>query len=167
MNFLNKHEILTPCQFGFRKNYSTYMAAVNFCDQISQGIDNNLSSVGIFIDLSKAFDPINHRILLQKLYAYGVRGCAHAWFTSYLSNRPHYVTRNGEDSSLLLSNMGVPQGSILGPLLFLIYINDICNSSLDAQFYLFAIDTTVLFQNKKLTTVLEKAQQVFSHMLNG
>ena len=96
---------------------------------ISSAIDNQEYTVGIFIDLSKAFDTVDHCILLEKLEHYGIRGSALNWFASYLSGRSQFVDFNGYHSSTCQIRCGVPQGSILGPLLFLIYINDICNVS--------------------------------------
>ena len=95
------------------------------------------------MDLSKAFDTLNHDILLKKLEVYGIRGVTLSWFSDYLSNRQQYVDFNGKSSNLLSINCGVPQGSILGPLLFLLYINDIINSTPFLSFILFADDTNI------------------------
>ena len=106
--------------------------------------------VGVFIDLQKAFDTVNHSILLQKLEHYGIRGVALDWFTSYLSGRRQYVSVNGHTSAKLEITCGVPQGSVLGPLLFLIYINDLLNVSKYLSFYLFADDTNIYFKSHDL-----------------
>ena len=102
--------------------------------------------MGLFIDLSKAFDTVNHDILLAKLEFYGVRGVALQWFKSYLSCRTQFVQYNGYNSSSKYIKCGVPQGSILGPLLFLLYINDLCNVSKALDFILFADDTNIFFR---------------------
>jgi len=106
------------------------------CNKISDAMNNNKYSIGIFIDLSKAFDTINHKILLGKLEHYGIRGLTLQWFMNYLSDRQQYVHYNNVSYNLKPISCGVPQGSILGPLLFLFYVNDIVNSpKLPAQKY--------------------------------
>ena len=107
-----------------------------------------MSSVGVYLDFSKAFDNVDHLILLQKLYHYGVRGCAHDWFTSYLSNRSQFVSYNGVKSNLNNVKCGVPQGSILGPLLFLLYINDLSFACKRTFPVLFADDSNLFLSGK-------------------
>ena len=124
MSYLITYKILSDNQFGFRKHHSTKYALALLYDKISSSIDKQESSVGLFIDLSKAFNTVDHQILLNKLYHYGIRSIAFNWFSSYLSNRQQYVQYNGVNSSRHCIKCGVPQGSILGPLLFLVYIND-------------------------------------------
>ena len=150
MSYLTKNDILSQSQFGFRANHSSHMALIELYNKITTAIDKDEFSIGIFIDLSKAFDTINHHILLTKLAHYGIRGISLKWFTSYLENRKQYVSVNGTDSSLSATVCGVPQGSILGPLLFLLYINDIMNCSDLLYFILFADDTNLFYSSKDL-----------------
>ena len=126
-DFLSNNDILFNNQFGFRKNLSTSLALMQITERIRKSIDNKKFGCGIYIDLSKAFDTVNHEILLKKLEHYGVRGSSLNWFRSYLCNRKQYVFLNGESSSLETLTCGVPQGSVLGPLLFLICIHDLQN----------------------------------------
>ena len=146
--YLDKYHMLNTNQFGFRKNCSTSMAVINMLEKITKALDEKLYTIGIFIDLSKAFDTVNHQILLSKLSHYGIRGVALDWFNSYLCNRFQYVAINHVVSSRQKIFCGVPHGSILGPILFLLYINDITASSSLLQFVLFADDTNLFYCNK-------------------
>ena len=151
LSYLHNIDILCKNQFGFRKKHSAYMALIDMYDKISLAIDKNESSIGIFIDLSKAFDTLDHNILLKKLEHYGIRGKALDWFKSYLYNRKQCVASlNGVMSDFKSVIYGVPQGSILGPLLFILYINDIANCSVCLMFILFADDTNLFFSCKDL-----------------
>ena len=107
--FLNQSQIISEVQYGFRKKYSTYMALINLIDKISSGTDSNTFNIGIFIDLSKAFDTIDHNILFQKLNCYGIRGHILTWFRSYLEHRTQYVTYNNVNSNHKTVMCGVPR----------------------------------------------------------
>ena len=145
-------------QYGFRQNRSTEHAIINFADKITTAIDQGKFSVGIFLDLSKAFDTINHRILIRKLDHYGIRGVAKKWFENYLCNRKQLVKYNGVKSEEMTITSGVPQGSVLGPLLFLLYINDIQYCSKLVSIILFADDTNILYSDACLETLNEILQ---------
>ena len=116
-----------------------------FALKIAKGFENNCISLGVFLDLSKAFDTINHNILLQKLNYYDIRGTTLNWFCSYLTNRNQYTKIDCCSSSLNNITCGVPQGSFFGPLLFSLYINDICYASTVLSFILFADDTNIIY----------------------
>jgi hypothetical protein len=130
-------------QYGFRDEHSTEYAAYELIDKLIQDLDKKETPVSIFLDLSKAFDTLDHSILLDKLQHYGVNGTALKLLTSYLENRKQYVDIDGTKSEIRSITTGVPQGSILGPLLFIIYINDIANASKLFNFIIYADDTTL------------------------
>ena len=136
--FMDKNKLLYPRQFGFRSKLSPIHALSDFTEMIRD--NSNLDICCILLDLQKAFDTINHEFLLYKLEAYGVRGVCLDWFTSYQSKRSQCVSINGKVSTPLLIDCGVPQGSILGPLLFIIYVNDFPNSCKNIIPFLFADD---------------------------
>lgn len=142
----DKNKVLSNHQYGFRKNRSTEHAVVELTDKISKAINEGKYTIGIFLDLSKAFDTVNHEILLKKLQ-HGIRGVSQKWFRSCLNERKQIVKYNQYRSNEMTITTGVPQGSILGPLLFLLYINDIENCSTIMSFVLYADDTNAFYSN--------------------
>jgi hypothetical protein len=134
--FFNKHSIITDKQFGFRKNVSTEMALSSIYENFINNFENDLITCAVFLDISKAFDSVDHTILLEKLEKYGVRGLPHKLLRSYLSDRCQYTVIDGQKSSLLPIRCGVPQGSVLGPFLFTVFINDLPNTTnMDATLF--------------------------------
>ena len=142
LSFVNKNSIIADTQCGFRKNLFTEFALLDLTNQITKALDNRQITVGIFLDLAKAFDTVNHSILLDKLEHYGIRGTPLNWISSYRSNRYQYVAIEDICSSLLPLTCGVPQGSILGPLLFILYVNNI-QTITDLSLIMFADDTNI------------------------
>ena len=147
VSFLDKYDAIYQKQFGFRKQHSTAHTLISLTEEIRRALDKGQFSCGVFIDLQKAFDTVDHTILLNKLKHYGIRGKANKWFHSYLTDRRQFVSIAGVNSEIRHILHGVPQGSVLGPLLFIIYINDIYLSNLNSSTYLFADDTGILNSN--------------------
>ena len=151
--YLTKYNLIFAKQFGFRSKFSTIHALISITERIKQLMDSGHYVCGIFIDLEKAFDTVNHQILCEKLNYYGLRGNINNLIQSYLSNRRQYVSINGVISSTMSVNCGVPQGSSLGPLLFLIFINDFRFCLNKTETGHFADDTYLLYGSKKLKTL--------------
>ena len=155
-NFLDTNNLITSSQFGFRKNHSTVHPLVHFLNFVSTSLDKKEHSIAIFCDLRKAFDTVDPGILLSKLKKMGIRGVELLWFQDYLTNRKQLVHINGSNSFLRAVLLGVPQGSILGPLLFLIYINDLPLCS-ELIALLFADNTTLLLSGPNIDDLVAKA----------
>lgn len=163
--FLDKHDILVKNQFGFRPKRCTIDAIYEFLKDVVDYIESGTCPVGIFCDLSRAFDCVDRNILLGKLYKYGLRGNPLNWISSFLTDRRQYVSVMpfGESShcdvrsEIINNDVGVPQGSILGPILFILYINDIMNAVED-KVYLYADDATVIITSKTETTLGDNIQ---------
>ena len=157
--FIEKESILNESKYGFRSNRSTSMALLELIEEMTSAVDNKKCTIGVFIDLKKAFDTIDHKLLLTKLEHYGIRGVAYDWIKSYLCERKQYVSVNSCNSEAMSVVCGVPQGSILGPKLFILYVNDICNVSSLLRFVLFADDTNIFLSGddvKEISKTLSK-----------
>ena len=165
-DFLDISNIIYKLQFGFRKRYSTNHNLLSIIEDIRSNLDNKTYACGVFIDLEKAFDTVNHVILLNKLSHYGIRGIANNWFSSYLCNRQQKVTLSNASSPLLDITCGVPQGSILGPLLFLIYINDMNTAVKNSIVHHFADDTNLLFSHKDPKLLRKKMNEDLQLIFN-
>ena len=150
--YLKTNNILNKYQFGYRSQHSTTHAILNISDNILKNFDGKKHTVSIFLDLSKGFDCVNHKILLKKLFHYGIRGLAHDFFKSYLTDRKQYTFINGVESEWLTVLCGVPQGSVLGPLLFLLYTNDLSYAS-NFSINLFADDTCLSLCHNNIYTL--------------
>ena len=166
LEYTSSCSILSDVQYGFRPNYSTEHALYNLCQNIHSTMDNRGYQISVFCDLSKAFDTISHDILLEKLKVYGIRDKALQWFRSYLSFRKQYTVYNCCSSSLSCVNYGVPQGSVLGPILFLLYINDITRCTDKLKFLLFADDTTIYIQGRDLNLIKRTLNLELKHVSN-
>ena len=165
LSFLDSNGSLFESQYGFRPGMSCEHAILNAQSTILQSLKSKQIAVLLLLDFSKAFDVIEHPILLKKLEHYGIRGLALKWFESYLSGRQQFVTIDGVDSSPRAIQYGVPQGSILGPLLFVIYINDLPNISNLAKFILYADDANIIVKGHTEEEVQLKLLQITSLLI--
>ena len=161
--FLDYNNIIYDLQFGFRQQYSTSHAFINITENIRKALDDGNIGCGVFVDLQKAFDTVDHQILLAKLNHYGIRGVSNDWFKSCLSNRNQYVSINGYESAI---NCGVPQGSVLGPLLFLLYINELNQAIKFCKVHHFADDTNLLCLSNSIKKLSRLVNADLKHLLN-
>ena len=154
MEFVKDNDVLYNMQFGLRKGHSTAIALMLLTDRISNALYHGEYVLGVFLDFSKAFNTVDHEILLRKLYYYGIRGIAYDWLNSYLSHRSQYILYEEVKSPHKTITCGVPQGSILGPLLFLLYINDIAYVSNVSFPIIFADDTNVFLSGNNVDELI-------------
>ena len=166
VNFLDEHKLLSKTQFGFRKNMGTETALLNFVDNIQNTLNENEYAISIFMDLSKAFDVINHKILESKLNHYGFRGKFLEFLLNFIKDRKYFVHTNGYKSETKTVNIGVPQGSILGPLLFLLYVNDMVHCITELLLSQFADDSTATYSSGDLVYALNIIEQEFNRILD-
>ena len=163
--YFEKFKLLSPDQFGFKKNCSSAHAVRQLCDSFVENLDDKKSTCAIFLDLSKAFDTVDHHILIKKLEQHGIRGLPLQLLKSYLTCRFQYTLVNGVKSNLCQVMCGVPQGSTLGPLLFLIYINDLPHIS-KFKTKLFADDTVLTLSNSCITRLHQEVNEELKHIDN-
>ena len=164
--FLNKNNVIYNLQFGFRKQYSASHTLINITENIRKALEDGNIDCEVFVDLQKAFDTVDHKILLAKLNHYGICGVSNDWFKSYLSNRNQYVSINGYESGLAALNCGVPQGSVLGPLLFLLYINDLNQAIKFCKVHHFADDTNLLCLSNSIKKLNKLVNADLKHLVN-
>ena len=164
--FLDYNDIIYDLQFGLRQQYSTSHASINITENIRKVLDDGNIGCGVFVDLQKAFDTVDHQILLAKLNHYGIHGVSNDWFKSYMSNRNQYVSTNGYESGLADINCAVPQGSVLGSLLFLLYINDLNQATKFCKVHHFADDTNLLCLSNSTKKLNKQVNADLKHLLN-
>ena len=162
VSFIEKYKIFYEYKFGFRKGYSTEQAILEITDNLRNYLDNNQIVCGLFLNLSKAFDTVNHDILLAKMDKYGIRGEPLTWFKNY----SQYVKIGCTESELLEMTCGIPQGSTLGPLHFLLYTNDMPNCAKKLSFRIFADDTNVFYSCKNLSKLKSTMNEQFKLIRN-
>ena len=166
IKFIDKHNIFSKTQFGFRKNMGTETALLHYTDSIQKALTDKKYTISVFLGLSKAFDVIDHKILKMKLGHYGFRGKFLDFLMSFVKDRKYFVHVNGMNSEIKTVNIGVPQGSTLGPLLFLLYINDMAYITELLQLLQFADDSTVTYSSEGLDDALTCMETEFIHILD-
>ena len=162
ITFLNKHKVLHELKHGFKSKFITCTALFELTDTLTMALDNKQYALSVFIDVSKAFDSINHNILPEKLNWYGIRGVANFWFRSYLYNRFQNTQINTVSSYLKLITTGVTQGSTLGSLLYLIYVNDIFNAFSTSKCIFYADDTPIVITGISLDHLMLEAKAILT-----
>ena len=164
--FMEANNSIFEMQYGFRTGRSCEHALLKAQSLLLDSLSKKEISLLLLIDFSKAFDMVEHTILIKKLEHYGIRGIALEWLKSYLGNREQFVTINGKNSTKKSLKFGVPQGSILGPLLFIIYINDIPLISKLAKFIMYADDANIIISGKNIDEINEKLINLSTGLLN-
>ena len=152
----NKHKVIIPGQYGFRKGHSTAMAVLDMVEKIRAAWTEKNVALGVFIDLKKAYDTVDHDILLAKLEHYGIRGNTLQLLESYLKDRTQYVSYGGFESERGLVECGVPQGSVLGPLFFIVFVNDMIRAAKQMDLVLFADDTSIFAKGRNWVELFDK-----------
>ena len=164
--YLEEHNIICKYQSGFRAIHSTVTALLEATDTWAYNIDRGKINAVVFLDLKKAFDTVDHKILLSKLSSYGIHGNAHQWFKSYLQNRTQVCSINGSLSESCSLSCGVPQGTILGPLLFLLYINDLPNCLSSCEPRMYADDTYLTYAGDDADNIQLRLNQDLENVHN-
>ena len=168
MDFLISSEILDKNQHGFLKNKSTITAIFEFLNQLLNELDTGHFVLALFMDLSKAFDCVEHQILLNKLELLGLRGIVHQLISHYLENRKQYVASNSSkgfcQSAMLANDIGIPQGSILGPLFFILYVNDLVMQQENIFVTKYADDTSFLINNKQKDPLVHETNKLLQEV---
>ena len=154
--FIDENRLISHNQFGFVKGKNTQDALIKFTETMYENLNNRKVSAAIYLDLRKAFDCVHHGTLLHKLKSYGFRGVSHQWIKSYLSNRNQYVKIDHFKSESQIISTGVPQGSLIGPALFILFINDLSDISEEIDILLYADDTTILLSDSEYENVVFK-----------
>ena len=167
LNFLDTHKVISNNQGGFRKSFSTAATIASLTDKLLCNINNGQTSLAAFIDLRKAFDTVKHKILLKKLFNYGVRNFNLEWCTNYLTNCTQQTLAYGILSKELTVSCGVPQGLVLGPLFFILYINDVQMALRGSNLQLYADDTVFSKLVKITMRLLARSNQCWISSMYG